>query len=152
MPETLRTQPYEARPSSRLGFADYFRQSAVYMLMPALGAVVGFGLRTITGNAFLNRPFPLGGLKNGEGLGLKIGMVYGAYKIWSASRATQLGVGQVFESVLKLKDIPSANDYLEKENAQLRRQLAFGSEDRPTEKHHAERVRAEKSHAAEQTR
>lgn len=166
MPESLRTQSYEDRPSSKLGVMDYIKNSVVYVLMPVVGIAVGLGLRKTTRLSVLEQPYEgISGMfrdgvtrqkmidkanalksyypRQAEVWGLGVGGFFGAYKLWTNTTKMQLDVNQVVSSVETLRGMESANQFLERENRQLRQQLGFSERHAPTGASHAERLEAE---------
>ena len=165
MPESFRTRSYAERPSSQLGVMDYVKNSVIYVLMPVVGVAVGLGLRKTTKLNILQQPYEgikgifhdgvtRQGLVNAanaaknyiprqaEAWGFGIGAFFGAYKLWTNTAKMQMDVNQVTESVQKLRGMESANQFLARENEQLRQQLSFSERHAPAGAGHADRLDA----------
>lgn len=148
MPESFRTRAYAERPSNQLGVWDYFKNSAIYVLMPVIGIAAGLGIRKVIKAPVLNAPYEgMGGLfrrgdvlneaieaankakhyipRQAEVWGFGVGTAVGAYNLWKNTRKEQLDVGNITESVQKLHGMESANQFLARENDELRQQISF---------------------------
>jgi hypothetical protein len=113
MPENLKTERYEDRLSGKIGVVDYIANKAIWMLLPIVGFAGGLLLKTITKIPMLDQ------------LGGTIGTVAGAYQLWGANKKQQLEIDQLTTDITALRAMESPNTYLQRENQQLREQIAF---------------------------
>ena len=145
MPESYKAPRYEDRPSSRIGLGDYARKYVLSLALPAIGFGAGLGLRKLLPKVKLLNDayvFPFFTPKsvramveaqsaatghyvarNAESWGAKIGGAWGLYNLWRDRAKSQLGINDVQQQVLALKDVESPNDYLRRDNDHMRQEL-----------------------------
>ena len=169
MPERFKTQRYEDRESSKVGPWEYVTKHVVFLLLPFIGFGVGLALRKTTNIPFLEAPQGLFGksakqvakmaketgqyvMRRGEAMGMGLGGIYGTYRLWSANTKEQLEVDKIAVDVEKLRGMESGNQYLARENEQLRQQIRFTERHTPQAATYAAQVEAGKENTADQAR
>lgn len=171
MPESFKTQRYEDRPSSKLGFSEYLSQHVVWLFLPVAGFLAGLGLRKVTRIPMLEEVSQgLGGIldskasrdalrqeanaagsyipRKAEMWGGLLGGAYGAFRLWRANTKQQLEVDTLSKDVEALRGMESANAHLAIENEQLAKQIRFSDRHaRPAASHVAQLEAASESAA-----
>lgn len=141
MTEKFNSQSYEERESSKIGLNDYIRQTAIWVIAPIAASVGGFfaarALKNVIKNPSIQTKL--------ENAGMSLGIPIIGYHAWHENTARQAEVGDIVQQAQILKDMESPNAYLEKENAQLRRQLEFTTlhPSRAAKGSHTERLQQE---------
>lgn len=139
--------PYEERPSQKVTWGDYLRKHVSLLLLPIALAGVGYMVgKNIKMTPISEETKKSGGILHAyqtymqmqfgsenkgqlfAAYGSKIGVIISAFLAWKKKEQKRLEVSDVVESVKEIAPLHQTNEDLEKDNALVKKMIAFEQE------------------------